>query len=352
MRIKTLRNVFRNPARSVEYSTGPKSSHHQTRRRIGLTIGLLALSALLVDASSVGAQFSEVEGAIVEDAGPAQVIRSRSSSPNVSTPSTPPSSSPSKPSLSSSKPDEKKGESKDGKKEGDADKTSDVVKRPTEPDSPANPDELDATPNEAGMLRLNFQGQPWPGVISWLKKVSGKSLDWQELPGGYLNLSTHREYTVEEARNIINRHLLARGYTILIRDELMTVEKIEKLNPAMVPRVTAAELDQRGDYEFVKVSFTLTALVAAQAAEELKPMLSPNGKLLPLTQTNRLEAIDSVINLREIRELLTEEQSGDGIERRVWQFALQYVRAEDIVGPLYALLGEQAPATGGGSPMS
>ena len=267
MRIKTLRNVFRNPARSVEYSTGPKSSHHQTRLRIGLTIGLLALSALLVDASSVGAQFSEVEGAIVEDAGPAQVIRSRSSSPNVSTPSTPPSSSPSKPSLSSSKPDEKKGESKDGKKEGDADKTSDVVKRPTEPDSPANPDELDATPNEAGMLRLNFQGQPWPGVISWLKKVSGKSLDWQELPGGYLNLSTHREYTVEEARNIINRHLLARGYTILIRDELMTVEKIEKLNPAMVPRVTAAELDQRGDYEFVKVSFTLTALVAAQAAE-------------------------------------------------------------------------------------
>ncbi len=352
MRIKTLRIVFRNPAGSAQCPTDPKASHRQTRRRIGLTIGLLTLSALLVDASSVGAQFSEVEGAIVEDAGPAQVIRSRSSSPNVSTPSTPPGSSPSKPSSSSSKPDEKKGEPNDGKKEGDGDKTSDVVKRPTEPDAPANPDELAVTPNEAGMLKLNFQGQPWPDVIRWLKKVSGKSLDWQELPGGYLNLSTHREYTVDEARNMINRHLLARGYTILIRDELMTVEKIEKLNPAMVPRVTAVELDQRGDYEFVKVSFTLTALVAAQAAEELKPMLSPNGKLLPLTQTNRLEAIDSVINLREIRELLTEEQSGDGIERRVWQFSLEYVRAEDIVGPLYALLGEQAPATGGGSPMS
>tara|TARA_R110002072_G_scaffold302710_2_gene487534 strand:+ start:4110 stop:7430 length:3321 start_codon:yes stop_codon:yes gene_type:complete len=354
MRIKTLLDVDQNPARSIQGSTRPISRLHAICRRTRLTFGLLALSALFVDVAVADAQFAEAVEAADTEAAPTQVIiRSRNATPNVSTSQTPPNSSPAKPASSSSnsKPDDKKGDSKDGKKDGEA-KTSDVVTRPMTPDTPANPDELDATPNEAGMLRLNFQGQPWPGVISWLKKVSGKSLDWQELPGGYLNLSTHREYTVEEARNIINRHLLARGYTILIRDELMTVEKIEKLNPAMVPRVTAAELDQRGDYEFVKVSFTLTALVAAQAAEELKPMLSPNGKLLPLTQTNRLEAIDSVINLREIRELLTEEQSGDGIERRVWQFALQHVRAEDIVGPLYALLGEQPPPSSGGAPMS
>jgi type II secretory pathway component GspD/PulD (secretin) len=277
------------------------------------------------------------------------VIRSRSVPPSATTQPKPPSSPPSKPSSSKTKPDAKKGDAKDGKKEGEDAKKPDVVTRPTEPEAPANPEELKVTPNEAGMLKLNFQGQPWPDVIRWLKKVSGKSLDWQELPGGFLNLSTHREYSVDEARNIINRHLLARGYTILIREELMTVEKIDKLNPAMVPRVTAEALDQRDDYEFVKVSFTLTALVAAQAAEELKPMLSPNGKLLPLAKTNRLEAIDSVINLREIRDILTEEQSGDGNERRVWQFELEHVRAEDVVEPLYSLLGVQQAASG---PMS
>lgn len=310
-----------------------------------MAFGLLAISTLLVGTSSAVAQFAPA------GAQP-QVIRSRSASPNVTTrpsPSKPPTSKPSSSSSSKSKPDEKKGDSKDGKKEGEGEKKTDVVKRPTDPETPPNPDELTATPNEAGMLRLNFQGQPWPDVIRWLKKVSKKSLDWQELPGGYLNISTHREYSVEEARNIINRHLLARGYTIIIREEMMTVEKIDKLNPAMVPRVTAAALDQRGDYEFVKVSFTLTALVAGQAAEELKPMLSPNGKLLPLAKTNRLEAIDSVINLREIRDILTEEQSGDGNERRVWQFELEHVRAEDIVDPLYSLLGVQKASAG---PMS
>ncbi|MGZ0171728.1 MAG: secretin N-terminal domain-containing protein [Planctomycetales bacterium] len=341
MRINTLLDVDRTPTGSLPGSHESKARLCHTRRRTCLTFGLLALSAMLVDVLPAEAQFSAAPGQ-------PQVIRSRSV-PSATSRPTPPSSPPSKPSSSKPKPDDKKDGSKDGKKEAEGAKKPDVVTRPTEPESPANPEELNVTPNAAGMLKLNFQGQPWPDVIRWLKKVSGKSLDWQELPGGFLNLSTHREYTVEEARNIINRHLLARGFTIIIRDELMTVEKIDKLNPAMVPRVTASELDQRDDYEFVKVSFTLTALVAAQAAEELKPMLSPNGKLLPLAKTNRLEAIDSVINLREIRDILTEEQSGDGNERRVWQFPLKHVRAEDIVEPLYSLLGVQQAASG---PMS
>jgi type II secretory pathway component GspD/PulD (secretin) len=345
MRNKTLLAVDRISGRELQDNPELRSRAPQPRPRTLLAFGLLALSTLLVDASSAVAQFAPA------GAQP-QVIRSRSASPNVSTrpsPSQPPTSKPSSSSSGKSKTDPKKTDSKDDKKDGEGEKGSDVVKRPTDPETPPNPDELAATPNEAGMLRLNFQGQPWPDVIRWLKKVSKKSLDWQELPGGYLNISTHREYTVEEARNIINRHLLARGYTIIIREEMMTVEKIDKLNPAMVPRVTAEGLDQRSDYEFVKVSFTLTALVAGQAAEELKPMLSPNGKLLPLAKTNRLEAIDSVINLREIRDILTEEQSGDGIERRVWQFELEHVRAEDIVEPLYSLLGVQQAAAG---PMS
>lgn len=325
-----------------------QSSYRETANRVPLNspcwarVVLLAVAAMLIGSSAASAQFAPSQP-------PQRVIRSRSAAPNVSTQATPSSKpSSSKSSSDKSKSEDKKDEKKDEKKE-EGEKKSDTVTRPTEPESPPDPEELNVSPNEAGKLSLNFQGQPWPDVIRWLKRVSNKSLDWQELPGGYLNLSTHREYTVDEARNLINRHLLARGYTILIRGEMMTVEKIDKLNPAVVPRVTPSALDDRDDYEFVKVSFTLTALVADQAAEELKPMLSSNGKLVPLSKTNRLEATDAVINLREIRDILTEEQSGDGNERRVWQFELKYVRAEDIVDPLYSLLGVQKAAAG---PMS
>ena len=335
MRIKTLITDDRLSIRYFNDNPVHRFDERQRPCQLLLTSGYLAIGAILFVVPSADAQF-EAAAAAASKATAAAVAAA-----NVST----------KPSSSSSnsKSESKKTEQNEDQKGGEGEKSSDAIERPVDPETPPDPDELKATPNEAGMLRLNFQGQPWPDVIRWLKDVSKKSLDWQELPGGYLNISTHREYTVEEARNIINRHLLARGYTIIIREEMMTVEKIDKLNPAVVPRVTAEGLDQRGNYEFVKVSFTLTALVAGQAAEELKPMLSPNGKLLPLAKTNRLEAIDSVINLREIRDILIEEQSGDGIERRVWQFELEHVRAEDIVDPLYALLGVQKAVAG---PMS
>ena len=63
------------------------------------------------------------------------------------------------------------------------------------------------------------------------------SLDWQELPDGFLNLITQKTYTLAEARDLINRHLLARGYTMLIQGEVISVFKVDSINPGMVPRV-------------------------------------------------------------------------------------------------------------------
>ena len=248
---------------------------------------------------------------------------------------------PGQPGAQPGKPSEQKpdGDKKpdDGKK--DAPKTPDVISRPDTPVIPPDPKQLLVRPNPDGMLQLNFTGQPWPDVLKWLAGISGLSFDWQELPGGYLNLVTQREYTVPEARNLINRHLLARGYTLLLRGELMTVVKVEKLDPALVPRVSASDLESRDDYEFAKVSFSLRWILAEDAAEELKPMLSPNGKLTALKTTNRLEAMDAVINLREIHAVLEQEQSNEGEERLVRSFVLKFARAEEVAEQLKELLG-------------
>ena len=103
------------------------------------------------------------------------------------------------------------------------------------------------------------------------------SLDWQELPGDYLNLVTQRDYTVPESRDLINRHLLARGYTMLEHGEVLSVVKIDKLNPGLVPRVEPEDLANHLPHEYVKVSFPLDWIISDKAVEELKPMLSPNA---------------------------------------------------------------------------
>ena len=224
-----------------------------------------------------------------------------------------------------SKPDDpNKAKEGEKKKEGPAP----VTTRPTKPQKPANPDELkNLKPDGDGRVKFNLKGQPWPDVLEWLGETSQKSLDWQELPNDYLNLVTQQSYSIDEARDLLNRHLLSRGFTMLTQGETISVVNVAKINPGMVPRVEPDELQTLPDYDFVKTSFPLAWLLADQAESELKPMLSPNGKLTHLTHTNRLEAMDSVKNLREIWAVINEEQSGDKQEELVREFKLKHTKA-------------------------
>lgn len=226
-----------------------------------------------------------------------------------------------------------------GKEQG---KSSEPPKGPppiTRPKEPSEPPEWNVEQSEAGRVRVNFRGQSWPKVLEWIADLSHMSLDWQELPGDYLNLSTQQAYTVEELRNLINWHLFQRGYTMIRQGEVLTVVNLEKLDPGIVPHVTPEELEKTPAFEFVRVTFQLESLLADQAADELKPLLSPRGKLFPLSATNRLEAMDLAVNLREVARILRQEQSGTGQERLVREFVLRFARAEETLQQLKDLLG-------------
>ena len=84
------------------------------------------------------------------------------------------------------------------------------IQRPAKPETPPDPKELKARPDKKGLVKLNFTGQPWLGVLQWLADLSHMNLDWQEVPGDFLNLRTQRSYTLPEVRNLLNRRLLDR----------------------------------------------------------------------------------------------------------------------------------------------
>ena len=294
-------------------------------------LAILLAGNLLLFAANASAQPSRAD----IEAARARFAAARSGKPDDSGKSDEPSKS----------DDSKKSEEKDK----DADEnSSEAVDRPDKPDFKVDPSELEVKPID-GKVQFNFHGQPWQGVLEWLAAISGLSLDWQELPGDYLNLRTQRAYTLDEARDLINQHLLARGYTMLRHGEVLRVVNLDKLDPALVPHVEPAELDERDKHEFVQTTFALDWLPAATAEQELKPLLSPHGKLTKLTTTNRLHAIDVVTNLIAIRDLLAEEQSGEGQERLVKSFQLKYARAETVKSSLEDLLGlEQSGGSSGG----
>ncbi|MFN3152826.1 secretin N-terminal domain-containing protein [Bremerella sp.] len=248
------------------------------------------------------------------------------------------------------KPEEKKGDAKPG--ENPMDTPKGPIQRKDEPDQPSDPEELKVRPDQSGMVRFNFRGQAWPDVLDWLADISNTSLDWQELPGDYLNLTTQRAYSVDEVRDLLNERLMTRGYTILQQREGFVVAKLEGLNPARVPRVHSEDLRHRDAHEFVKVSFPLSWLMAEDAVEELKPMLSKHGSMSALATSNRLEVLDVVSNLREIQHVLQEEQSSEVRSSKVHEFFLRYTRAEDVVAQLQSLLGINKSGGGGMSAMN
>ncbi len=247
----------------------------------------------------------------------------------------------------------KPGQPNGATKPGDDKGGSDTIKRPDKPLTPPNPDEFKARPDEEGIVRFQFRGQSWPDVLEWFGEISGRSVDWQELPKDYLNISTQRGYTVEELRDLLNRLLLTRGFTMLQQDEFINVVKCEEINASLVPSVPRSELARLAPHDFVRVMFDLDWMLADDAADELEPLLSKNGKLFPFATTNRMEAMDAVVNLRDLDRLLTEEQASEAGEGRlVQEFVLHYVRAEDVRQSLSQFLGAGSPGVGSAGAMS
>ncbi len=187
---------------------------------------------------------------------------------------------------------------------------------------------------------FNFIGQPWPDVLQWLANISKCSLDWQELPNDYLNLTTQRPYTLDEVRDLINRHLIARGYTSIQSGEVLSVFKIEKLDPSLVRRVSEDQLYDLKPYDFAKVSFELPAgMEVDKAKEDVKQVLNPTAKIFPLVSSKQLLLVDTVANLRTVSELLNQErmvQDGRIVPK---EFVLKHARPQQVIEILYVILG-------------
>src|SRR5262245_20870872 len=90
-------------------------------------------------------------------------------------------------------------------------KPAEPVRLPRKPRQPANPDELKVRPGDDGLLSFSFKGQDWEDVLGWLADCSDMSLQMEEVPPGFCNLTTRGRYKVEQVRDLINSVLINKG---------------------------------------------------------------------------------------------------------------------------------------------
>lgn len=314
-----------------------KTTAPSTQRPLVLRLGLLA-TAVAVAANFLNAETAWAQrgrrggpggGMQIRELSPEDIARMQAAQGAVQ-----PEGQPAQP-PGGEKPKEGEEKKPDDEKKEDA-KT---VKRPTEKPS-ADAAELKVAPDKDGMVQFSFRGQPWTDVLEWFAKVAGYSLDWQELPADFLNLSTQRRHTIAETRDLLNRHLLARGFTMILQGESLTVVKTDKIDPSLVPRVEADDLDDQAPHDFVRTRFPIPAtLDPAKAVEDVKLLLSPAAKITPLLASKQLQVIDAVANLRDVRDLLYGEQLVASQDVRPKPFSIRHRRADYIADQVMIVLG-------------
>lgn len=244
---------------------------------------------------------------------------------------------PNQPNKDQKKDDKNKGEEKKEESKPDDTKT---IKRPTDRPTEFDPNRIKLRADKDGLVQFNYRGQPWTDVLEDYADAAGFTLDWMELPADFLNLTTRRKYTLQEARDVLNQHLLARGFTMLNRGEMLSVAKLSNLDPSLVPKVLPDSLEDHAPYDFVRVQFKLPPTMdPAKAAEDVKLLLSPNAKVHPLLASKRLLVIDIVANLRSVRDLLYAEQMASASDIRPHFFRIKNRRADFIADQVMIILG-------------
>ena len=168
--------------------------------------------------------------------------------------------------------------------------------RPLSGESPAA---APPTPND-GKLSFNFKQQPWADVIRWFADQAGLSLVVDQAPPGTLTYRDDRRYTPAEALDVLNGVLLTKGYTLVRKDRMLLVIDLEQdvIPPNVVTDVPLSQLDQRGEYELVRVLVDLGDIDAAAAADSLLRLVGPQGAVVVLPEAKMLQITEAAGRIR------------------------------------------------------
>lgn len=214
--------------------------------------------------------------------------------------------------------------------------------------TPANPPAASFStnsPDPNAKFTFSFRYQPWQEVLDWFSQQAGLSLLMESPPPGTFNYADSRTYTATEALDVLNGVLLTKGFTLVRHGKMLVVVNLEDgIPPNLVPDVPLEELDQRGEYELIRVLFPVWNMTPEQAAAEIQPLLGPQGKAIVLPQARQVQVTETGGRLRTIRSVINAVEQPERGTAGMREFALKYITFEAAMPTIRQMLGIPAEA--------
>ncbi len=211
----------------------------------------------------------------------------------------------------------------------------------------ADPEKKDA-PTEK-RIAFAMDGKPWDAVFKWLANETGKEVVANFKPTGTFTFigPDKKTYTLPQVIDIINGGLLSASQTqkfYLVNGEqtFTLVPADEKVDPALLPKVTTATLAEHGDTELVQMILPLTSLNAEDLAPRLSAIMGPFHESVAMPG-NRLVLQDTVRNLKRVMDTIKDIENSEKTQTDSYSHVCKYIRSRDAERILKTLLGEPEP---------
>lgn len=165
-------------------------------------------------------------------------------------------------------------------------------------------------------LVFRFSGASWREVLEWLGREGDIAIDAAKLPSSSVNfLDPNHSYGLAEAIETLGDLLLKDGFGVVYSDRKLTVVSLadENVDGRLLQLAPMVELSQLGRLpQSAIVRCRIDARGLSTSGKEdlsshrdlLKDLLSPAGSCIALPLVRELMVIDTVRQLRMIRELV------------------------------------------------
>jgi type II secretory pathway component GspD/PulD (secretin) len=203
---------------------------------------------------------------------------------------------------------------------------------------------LQQLPGEPQLL-INFRNTAWEQVLGWLAEEGQLSLQIDQYPPGtFTYQDPYRPYTIPQTLDVMNSVLLGKGYTLILRQRILMVVDLTAGDDAEVTRgllrelaqlVSVDEIEQRGDFEILKVLFNLTRMTPEEGQEEILPLLGPHGSAVALPTSRQVLVTETGAKLKLISRMLRKIEEPDQVTRH----ELKHISTEEVLAVARPLLG-------------
>ncbi|MBW8885336.1 MAG: hypothetical protein JF612_11325, partial [Planctomycetia bacterium] len=176
----------------------------------------------------------------------------------------------------------------------------------------------DLTVSEDGKMKIDFAFTPWKNVLEYFAKKAGYAFATDKWPQGTFNYSDPKYYTPEEVLDILNLHLITKGFILAKREKLLRLFDTANdgpVPPEFVEEIGPDEIEKHGKFELLTVYFQLDKWTPSEAAAEIEKRKGPYGSVVVLSASRQLVVTELGERLRWIKRTIDEVEKPTHIKQ-------------------------------------